>query len=116
MTATYGLAGRGRALVDEGPELYIWCMGAPFDRSISEARRDLAAVVNTARTTQEPVYLSRRGWRVAAIVSSELLDRLQDLAANTEDILDAEAARQEMRESGTEPVRWAQAKADLGLA
>jgi prevent-host-death family protein len=96
--------------------MYITYMSAPTDRSISEARRDLAAVVDAARTTREPVYLSRRGRRVAAIVSSEELARLQGLAEDMADILDAEAARQEMRETGSEPIPWAEAKADLGLA
>jgi len=94
--------------------MYITYM--PADRSISEARRDLAAVIDAARETQEPVFLSRRGRRVAAIVSSDELARLQALAEDMADILDAEAARQELRQTGAEPIPWAQAKADLGLA
>ena len=32
------------------------------------------------------------------------------------DLLVVEAARQEMRETGSEPIPWAEVKADLGLA
>lgn len=83
-------------------------------RSISEARRDLAAVIDEARATHEPVFLSRRGHRIAAIVDAGELERLQRLAEDMADILDAEAARKEMRETGAEPVPWDQVKADLG--
>jgi prevent-host-death family protein len=86
------------------------------DRSISDARRDLAAVIDEVRATHEPIFLSRRGHRVAAILDAGELERLQSLAEDMADILDAEAARQEMRETGAEPVPWAQVKADLGLA
>ncbi|WP_142024821.1 type II toxin-antitoxin system Phd/YefM family antitoxin [Blastococcus colisei] len=91
-------------------------MSTPVDRSVSEARRDLAAVIDTARSSHEPVYLSRRGRRVAAVISAGELERLQGLAEDMMDILDAEAARQEIRETGNEPIPWEQAKADLGLA
>ena len=53
---------------------------------------------------------------MAAIIDADELERLQSLAEDMADILDAEAARQEMRETGAEPVPWAQVKADLGLA
>jgi prevent-host-death family protein len=86
------------------------------DRSISDVRRDLAAVVDEARATHEPVFLSRRGRRVAAIVSADDFEQLRSLAEDMTDILEAEAARQEMREAAAEPVPWGQVKADLGLA
>lgn len=86
------------------------------ERSISDARKDLAAVVDAARSTHEPVWLSRRGRRVAAVVSADDLERLQALAEDMADILDAEAARAEMRRSAEEPVPWEQVKADLGLS
>lgn len=95
--------------------MYILYMSAP-DRSISEARRDLAAVIDEARATHEPVFLSRRGHRVAAIISADELDRLRGLAEDMADILDAEAARRELRETGAAPIPWDQVKADLGLA
>lgn len=95
--------------------MYVLYMSGLADRSISDARRDLAAVIDEARATHEPVYLSRRGQRVAAVVSSDDFERLRGLAEDMADILDAEAARQEMREAGNEPIPWEQVKADLGL-
>ncbi len=95
--------------------MHVSYMSGPADRSISDARRDLAAVIDEARATHEPVYLSRRGRRVAAVVSSDDFERLRGLAENMADILDAEAARQEMREAGNEPIPWEQVEADLGL-
>jgi prevent-host-death family protein len=91
-------------------------MSAPGERSVSDARKDLAAVIDAARSTHEPVWLSRRGRRVAAVVSADDLERIQELAEDMQDILDAEAARAEMRSSGEEPVPWEQVKADLGLS
>jgi prevent-host-death family protein len=95
--------------------MYILYMSAPVDRSISDARRDLAAVIDEARVTHEPVFLSRRGRRVAAVISAEELERLRGLAEDMADILDAEAARQEMSDTDAAPIPWAEVKADLGL-
>lgn len=96
--------------------MYVLYMVAPVDRSVSDARRDLAAVIDEARATHEPVFLSRRGRRVAAVVSAEEFERLRDLAEDMADILDAEVARREMRETDAASLPWDQVKADLGLA
>ena len=96
--------------------LYISYMSTSGERSVSAARKDLAAVIDAARATHEPVWLSRRGRRVAAVVSADDLERIQELAEDMQDILDAEAARAEMRSSAEEPVPWEQVKADLGLS
>ena len=98
------------------PKSYHLYMSDLNDRSVSDARRDLAAVVDRARSTHQPVYLSRRGRRVAAVIAADDLERLQALAEDMSDILDAEAARAELRETAAEPVPWEQVKADLGLA
>ena len=95
--------------------MYRLYMSEPSERSVSEARKDLAAVVDQARSTHEPVYLSRRGRRVAAVVAADDLERLQALAEDMSDILDAEAARAELRDTAIEPVPWEEVKADLGL-
>ena len=97
-------------------QLYHLYMSDLNDRGVSDARRDLAAVVDQARSTHQPVYLSRRGRRVAAVIAAEDLELLQTLAEDMSDILDAEAARAELRETAAEPVPWEQVKADLGLA
>lgn len=91
-------------------------MSDPGERSVSDARKDLAAVIDAARSTHEPVWLSRHGHRVAAVVSADDLERIQALAEDMQDILDAEEARSEMRSSAGEPVPWEQVKADLGLS
>ena len=83
--------------------------------SISEAREQLAAVIDRARTEHRPVFLSRRGRRVAAVIDADDLDRLLDLAEDMADIRAAEAARAEMRETGATPIPWEEVKADLGL-
>jgi prevent-host-death family protein len=91
-------------------------MSASGERSVSDARKDLAAVIDTARSTHEPVWISRHGHRIAAIVSADELERIQGLAEDMQDILDAEEARAEMRSAAGEPVPWEQVKADLGLS
>ena len=96
--------------------MYHSYMSDPSERSVSEARKDLAAVVDQACSTHRPVYLSRRGRRVAAVIAAEDLERMQALAEDMSDILDAEAARAELLNTAAEPVPWEQVKADLGLA
>jgi prevent-host-death family protein len=83
--------------------------------SISEAREQLAAVVDRARTEHRPVFLSRRGRRIAAVIDADDLDRLLELAEDMADIRAAEAARAELRETGATPIPWEEVKADLGL-
>ena len=90
-------------------------MSVPVEKSVSDARRELPAVIDAARRTHEPVWISRHGRRVAAIIDAEQLEHLQALAEDMADILDAEAARVEMRETARGPVPWEQVKADLGL-
>ncbi len=85
------------------------------EKSVSDVRRELPAVIDAARRTHEPVWISRHGRRIAAIIDAEQLERLQRLAEDMSDILDAEAARAEMRRTADEPVPWDEVKADLGL-
>ncbi|MPQ96575.1 type II toxin-antitoxin system prevent-host-death family antitoxin [Modestobacter sp. I12A-02628] len=81
--------------------------------SVSVAARNLGAVIDDA--SRGPVHLTRRGRPVAAVIAVRDLDRLQRLAEDMTDILDAEAARHEMRETGVEPLLWERVRADLGL-
>jgi hypothetical protein len=53
---------------------------------------------------------------VAAVVSADDLERIQELAEDMQDIFDAEEARAEMRSSAEAPVPWEQVKADLALS
>lgn len=85
------------------------------EMTVSDARAKLADVVDTARISHDPVYLTRRGKRVAAVIDAEQLDRLVAAAEDLADIAEARAARDEMA-NGETAVPWEQVKADLGLA
>ena len=90
-------------------------LGVMSDMTVSDARARLADVVDAARVGHDPVYLTRRGQRVAAVIDSEDLDRL---IAAAEDLADIEAARSSRAEiaDGQPAIPWEQVKADLGLA
>ena len=84
--------------------------------SVSEARQQLAEIIDRARSEHTPIYLARRGRRVAALIDADDLDAIMELAEDMADIRAAEAARAEMRTTGETPIPWEQVKADLGLA
>lgn len=83
--------------------------------SVSQARAQLAAVIDRAREGHRPIYLARRGRPVAAVIDSDDLQRLIDLAEDMADIRAAEEARAEMQMTGETPVPWDEVKRDLGL-
>ncbi len=91
-------------------------MGDMSELTVSEARARLADVVDEARTSHQPVFLTRRGRRVAALIGAEELERLLEAAEDLADVRAATAAREEMAQDGLEPIPWAQVKADLGLS
>lgn len=78
--------------------------------SVSEARARLADVVDEVRTGREPVYLTRGGRRVAAVVEASYLDWLIELAEDRLDAEAARAARDEMAETGEPAVHWEHVK------
>ena len=82
--------------------------------TVSEARARLADVVDEARVAREPVYLTRRGRRVAAVVDAVYLDWLIELAEDRLDVDAAQAAETRWR-IGESAIPWDQVKADLGL-
>lgn len=84
--------------------------------NISDARTQLAAIVDQTRARHEPVYVTRRGRRVAAVIDADDLDRILALAEDMADIRAAEQARAEMKATGETPIPWDEVKADLGLA
>lgn len=43
--------------------------------TVTDARARFADVVDSARLCHEPVYLTRRGHRIAAVIDPEDLDR-----------------------------------------
>ena len=83
------------------------------DMSVSAARSRLADVINDARVHHAPVFLTRRGRRVVAVIDAEDLDRLLGAAEDLADIEAARAARAEVSAQGSIP--WDRVTADLGL-
>jgi antitoxin Phd len=83
--------------------------------TVSDARARLADVVDAARVGHDPVYLTRRGQRVAAVIDADDLDRLIAAAEDLADIEAVRAAHEEIAAGGS-TIPWAQVKADLGLA
>jgi prevent-host-death family protein len=84
--------------------------------NISDARTRLAAIVDRVRSLHEPVYVTRRGRRVAAVIDADDLDHILALAEDMADIRAAEQVRAEMKATGEAPIPWDEVKADLGLA
>jgi len=84
--------------------------------SISDARIQLAAIIDRARADHQPVYIARRGRRIAAVMDADDLDRILELAEDMADIRAAEQARAEIESTGATPIPWDEVKADLGLA
>jgi prevent-host-death family protein len=91
-------------------------MSSNESHNITNARKQLAAIIDQARADHEPVYLTRRGHRVAAVIDADDLDGILALAEDMADIRAAEEARAEMRATGQSPIPWEQVKVDLGLA
>lgn len=85
------------------------------EMTLTDARARLADVVDAARVEHSPIYLTRRGKRVAAVIDADDLDRLIAAAEDLADLEDAAAARAEIA-SGHAAIPWELVKADLGLA
>lgn len=81
------------------------------DLPVSVARSRLDEIVDDVRARHEPVFLTRRGRRVAAAIDVENLERLTHAAEDLTDIEAADAARAEIAEHGTIP--WGEVKACL---
>ena len=86
------------------------------EMTVTEARARLADVVDQARVDHDPVFLTRRGRRVAAIVDADHLEQLIEAAEDLADLHAAVAARAEMAETGQLAIPWDEVKSDLGLA
>lgn len=85
------------------------------EMTVTEARARLADVVDEARVGHDPVFLTRRGRRVAAVIDADDLERLLESAEDLADIEAAQRARDEMLETDEAAIPWDQVKADLGL-
>lgn len=91
----------------------LWPVDATL--TVSQARRQLASIIDRVRAEHAPIYLARRGRRVVAVIDADDLDRLIELAEDMADIRAGEATREEMRATGEAPIPWELVKADLGL-
>ena len=78
--------------------------------AVSTARDHLADVIESARRTREPVFVTRRGRRVAVIVDPDVFEQLVEQAEDLADRAELRAARAE-----NDYVPWEEVKADLGL-
>ncbi len=78
--------------------------------AVSEARDHLADLIDGTRRSGEPVFVTRRGRRVAVLLDPDVYDRLLDDADDALDRAELHAARAE-----GDYVPWDVVKADLGL-
>lgn len=83
-----------------------------LDLPVYVACSRLDEIVDDVRANHEPVFLTRRGRRVAAVIDVEDLERLSRAVEDLADLEAADAARAEIAEHGTIP--WNEVKADLG--
>ena len=83
-----------------------------LDLPVSVACSQLDEIVDDASARHEPVFLTRRGRRVAAVIDADDLERLTQAAEDLTDLEAAEAVRAEIAERGTIP--WNEVKAYLG--
>ncbi len=81
------------------------------DVAVSAAREHLAELIDTTRRSGEPVYVTRRGTRVAVILDPEAYEQLVDQAEDAVDRAELRAARED-----DDYVPWEEVKAELGLA
>ena len=77
---------------------------------VSEARIRLAEVIEKARRSGEPIFVTRRGRRVAVIMDPDAFDRLVDIA---EEVDDCRELAEVLAEDDFVP--WDEVKAALGL-
>lgn len=78
--------------------------------ALSDARDRLGEVIDQARRSGEPIFVTLGGRRVAVIVGAEAFEQLVDAADEAIDREELQAARVE-----NEYVPWDEVKADLGL-
>ena len=81
------------------------------EMAVSDAREQLAAVIESARRTGEPVYLTRRGQPVAVLLDPTMFERLVEDAEAALDRAELLLAREQ-----DDFVPWEQVKAELGLS
>jgi prevent-host-death family protein len=80
------------------------------EMAVSEARDHLAELIDATRRTGQPVYVTRRGRRVAVILDTDAYEKLLEDAEDAVDRAELRAAREE-----ADYVPWDEVKRDLGL-
>jgi prevent-host-death family protein len=80
------------------------------EMAVSVAREHLAELIESTRATGEPVYVTRRGRRVAVILDPEHYQRILDDLEDTTDRAELKAARED-----DDYVPWEEVKTELGL-
>ncbi len=84
--------------------------------SAEEVRNQLAEVLNKAAYGHERTIVTRRGKRIAAIVSIEDLELLEAILDELEDRADAEYCREALKDLDlSKCIPWEEIKSDLGL-
>ena len=78
---------------------------------MSEARERFAEAIDSARTSHEPVYVTRRGRRVAVIVDADAYDTLVEAAEDAADRAELRLAREE-----DDFVPWEEVRRSRGAA
>jgi prevent-host-death family protein len=78
--------------------------------AVSQVRENIADLIDAARLSKEPVYVTRRGKKVAVIVDPDVFDELLEIA---EDVID----RKELSEIDPKEksLDWDVVKVELGL-
>ncbi len=84
--------------------------------SASNARQELAEILNRVAYGKERVVIGRRGKELAAVIPIADLRLLERLAEEAEDRLDADDARRILTDAGDELVPWDAAKRELTAA
>jgi antitoxin Phd len=79
--------------------------------AVSGAREHLAEVIEDARRSGEPIYVTKRGRPVAVILDPDVYENLLVEAEDATDRAELELARVE-----NDFIPWEQVKVDLGLA
>ena len=102
LVAAYGRVGCASAEILYNPYM--------TDMAVSEARGNLAGVIDSVARTGEPVYLTRHGKPVAVVVDPAVFQRLVEESEDAADRAELHRAREE-----DDYIPWEQVKTDLGL-
>lgn len=78
--------------------------------AVSQVRENMAELIDDARLSKEPVYVTRRGKTVAVIVDPDIFKELMESA---EDLIDLEEISNISDDE--ESLDWDVVKAELGL-